>query len=155
MKKIKTEPYTESIIYALEQTVTYFRLGGAKFFNESKAGVTLDQFSILDILYHNNGICQRELSKLTLKDRANVTRILNLLEAGSFITRVIATKEKRLIKKICITEKGKKIIEKNQDNILEHFAEIFQGLSKEDFDNLKRILDVIKNNLSKKIKIRI
>lgn len=155
MKKIKTEPYTDSIIYALEQTVTYFRLGGAKFFNESKAGVTIDQYSILDILYHNNEICQRELSQLTLKDRANATRILNLLEEGGFIIRVIATKEKRLIKKICITEKGKKVIEKNQDNLYEHFAETFQGLCQEDFDNLKRILDVIKSNLSKKIKIRV
>ena len=148
------EPYTESIVYALEQTVSYFRLDGAQFFHDNKTGVTIDQYALLDILYNHDGISQSELSRLALKDGANITRILNLLEQNGFVQRSVATNEKRLIKKVSITELGKSIIEQNQDVLRENFATTFNDLTPDNLADLKKILDILKQNLSKKVKNR-
>lgn len=42
--------------------------------------VTPDEFYALDAIMLNEGICQRELAKLILKDRPNTGRILDSLE---------------------------------------------------------------------------
>ncbi len=77
MEKEKKEiHYTESIVHLLEQAVTYFKINGAQFFNELKIGITIDQFVALDAIYCNDDICQRDLSKLILKDRSILVEFL-------------------------------------------------------------------------------
>lgn len=155
MKENENCHYTESVIYSMEQTVTYFKLKGAQFFNELKIGITIDQFVALDAIYCNNDICQRDLSKLILKDRSNTGRILNILEENGFITRALETKGKRPVKKIYMTEKGKKIIEEAHPKLRERFTHVFEDISEEDFSTLREILDELKNSLSKTTSIQI
>jgi DNA-binding MarR family transcriptional regulator len=155
MKENEHCHYTESIIHSMEQTVTYFRIKGAQFFNELKIGVTIDQFVALDAIYCNDDICQRDLSKLILKDRSNTGRILNILEQNGFIKREIETKGKRLVKKIYITDKGKKIIEDNHAALHERFANVLEDVSEEEFATLRNILSKLTISLSKTTNIQI
>lgn len=80
MKEKENCHYTESIVYLMEQVVVYFKIKGAQFCTQFNTGVTIDQFAILDALYTNGDVCQRDLSKIVLKDRSNTGRILNILE---------------------------------------------------------------------------
>lgn len=155
MQEHEQHHYTESIIYLMEQTVTYFRIKGAQFFNELKIGITIDQFVALDAIYCNNDICQRDLSKLILKDRSNTGRILNILEENGFIKREIETKGKRLVKKIYITEKGKKIIEENHSKLKERFSKVLENISEEEFLTFRKTLEKMKDSLSKTTSIQI
>lgn len=155
MKEIENCHYTESIIYAMEQAVIYFKIKGAQFFNQLNMGVTIDQFAALDAIYTNNDICQRDLSKIILKDRSNTGRILNILEKNEFINRAIETKGKRLVKKIYITEKGKKVIEDNQEKLRTAFEKVFDDVSEEEFATLRKTLDKLKESLSKITSIQI
>lgn len=155
MKEQESCHYTESIIYSMEQTVIYFRVKGAQFFNELNIGVTIDQFVTLDAIYCNNDICQRDLSKLILKDRSNTGRILNILEEKGFVKREIETKGKRLVKKVYITDKGKKVIEEYQPKLRNAFSKIFDDVSEEEFATLRNILAKLKNSLSKTTSIQI
>lgn len=155
MKEKENCHYTESIIYLMEQTVTYFRIKGAQFFNQLNIGITIDQFVALDAIYSNEDICQRDLSKLILKDRSNTGRILNILEKNGFITRSIETKGKRLVKKIYITDNGRKIIEDNQPRLRSAFAKVLGEVPDEEFATLRQILNKLKDSLSKTTSIQI
>lgn len=155
MKENEKNHYTESVLYELEQTVVYTRVKGAQIFNDLKIGVTVDQFVTLDAIYCNENICQRDLSKLILKDRSNTGRILNILENNELISRAVETKNKRLVKKIYITEKGKKLVEENQGKLKAAFIQVFNDISDEEIDNLHKTLSKIKINLSEITTIQI
>jgi DNA-binding MarR family transcriptional regulator len=155
MKEKENCHYTESLIYSMEQTVIYFKIKGAQFFNELNLGITIDQFVTLDAIYCNNDICQRDLSKLILKDRSNTGRILTILEENSMIKRKIETKGKRLVKKIYITDKGKQIIEENHPRLRDAFLKVFEDVSEEEFATLRQTLNKLKDNLSKTTSIQI
>lgn len=155
MKEKENCHYTESIIYSMEQTVTYFKIKGAQFFNQLNLGVTIDQFGVLDAIYCNNDICQRDLSKIVLRDRSNTGRILNILEKNGFVRREIETKGKRLVKKIYITDNGKKIIEENHEKLRAAFVKVFDNVSEEEFATLRKTLDKLKESLSKTTTIQI
>ena len=155
MKENERCHYTDSVIYLMEQTVIYSKIKGAQFFNELKIGVTIDQFVTLDAISAHNDICQRDLSKIILKDRSNTGRILNILEKNGFIKRAVDTKNNRLVKKIYITEKGKNLIDKNQQKLRKEFLNVFENVSEEEFADLRKILEKLKNSLSKTTSIQI
>lgn len=157
MKEIEKENchYTESIIYLMEQVVVYFKIKGAQFASQLDMNITIDQFAVLDAIYCNDDICQRDLSKIVLKDRSNTGRILNILEDNGFIKRAVETKGKRLVKKIYITEQGKKVIEENHEKLRNGFHKIFEDVSQEEFDILRRTLNKLKDRLSKTTTIQI
>lgn len=155
MKEKENCHYTESIIYSMEQTVTYFKIKGAQFFNQLNLGITIDQFGVLDAIYCNDDICQRDLSKIVLRDRSNTGRILNILEKNGFVKREIETKGKRLVKKIYITDNGRKIIEENHEKLRVAFVKVFENVSEEEFATLRKTLDKLKESLSKTTTIQI
>ena len=94
--------YTDSIHYELEQTSRLMKKLTNQLFEKLGIDLTIDEYSALDTVSVNAGICQRDLAKLILKDRANTGRILNTLEQKGFITRFIDTKNNRLVKKMGI-----------------------------------------------------
>lgn len=155
MKENEKTRYFDSVIYLMEQTVVYSKIKGAQFFTQLCMGVTIDQFVALDALYCNSDICQRDLSKLILKDRSNTGRILTILEEKGFITRAAETKGKRLVKKIYITDKGKELVEESIPKLRKAFFQVFEEVTDEEFDNLRNILNKLKTSLSKTTSIQI
>lgn len=155
MKEKEIKHYHESTLYLMEQTIVYTRLKGAQFFNQLNMGITIDQFVTLDVLYTNPNICQRDLSKLILKDRSNTGRILNILEEKGFITRAAETKGKRLVKKIYITDKGKETVEQSIPRLHAAFRYLFEEITEEDFAILRNIVSKLKEGLSKTTTIQI
>lgn len=155
MKEIETCHYTDSIIYLMEQTVVYFKIKGAQMISALNVGVTIDQFAALDAIYCHKDICQRDLSKILLKDRSNTGRILNILEENGFVERVADTKNNRLVRKIYITEKGKNLIETHHVELRQKFLKVFDEVSDEEFATLRQTLDKLKESLSKTTSMQI
>lgn len=155
MKETHVKHYFESVLYLMEQTIIYTRVKGAQFFNQLDMGVTIDQFVALDAVYANENICQRDLSKLILKDRSNTGRILNILEENGFIKRAVETKGKRLVKKIYITDNGKELVEKSVPRLHAAFHQLFENVTEEEFTTLRKIVTKIKDSLSKTTTIQI
>lgn len=155
MKETNVKHYFESALYLMEQTIIYTKLKGAQFFNQLDMGVTIDQFIALDAIYANKDICQRDLSKLILKDRSNTGRILNILEEKGFVTRALETKGKRLVKRIYITDKGKELVEKSIPRLHAAFHQVFESVSEEEFATLRIIIGKLKDSLSKTTSIQI
>lgn len=155
MKEKDPAHYVESILYIMEQAVVYTKIKGAQIISELDLDITIDQFAALDAIYCNNDICQRDLSKIILKDRSNTGRILNILEEKSLVERSVQTKGKRLVKKVYITPKGTALIEDSIPKIKNKFSEVFEDITEEEFLELRRISTKMKDDLSKKTIIQI
>ena len=98
--------YTDSIHFELEQTARLMEMLTSQLFIKLDIQLSMDEYAALDTIFCHDGICQRDLAKLILKDRANTGRILNSLEEKGLITRYIDTKNNRLVKKMNITDQG-------------------------------------------------
>lgn len=91
---------------------------------------------------------------MTLKDRPNITRIVNILEGMEFVTRT-SDVNKRKIFKINITEKGKQAHEQALPTVLELWQESVEGVTDEELQSCLKVLNKIKLNLEEKLNIQI
>ncbi len=147
--------YTESIFYELKQTARVMKIYASQLFESLDIRLSPDEYSALDTIMCNPGICQRDLAKLLLKDRSNTGRIINTLEELGLITRTVDTKNNRLVKNVSITQKGyDKLIEIN-DRIFDHFQDISNQIPPEEVNairlSLKRLRENLEENVDNKI----
>lgn len=155
MSENEIKNYTESILYAIEQTAIYCRLKGTQVLNKLDVGVTLEQYIALDCISNSKDICQRDLSKLISKDRSNTGRILTILEEKELIERTIEAKNNRLVKKIHITLKGQDLLDNASTKIRENMKFIYEYMDKEEFDKLRYLLNKLKDIMVKNTNIQI
>lgn len=147
--------FEQSLTHAMEKTTTYCRLKGAQFFAQHDFGITMDQFCVLEVLSYTEDVCQRDISKKILKDRSNTSRILNILEEKGLLERIVDTKQKRLVKKVYLTPKGKDLLDRIFPKVKESYLKVFEGISEEELSMVKRILEKMRENLSKDTVIQI
>lgn len=149
------EHYTDSIYYQLEQTAKYCRYLGTQIFQKLNTPITLDEFAALDVIQMHDGICQRELAKLILKDRPNTGRILNSLEEKGYIERFVDTKNNRLVRKMTLTDSGKIVIEKVTESLKKHIETLPKIFSDEDKAKLMLALKNFRESLEKEVEMKI
>ena len=119
----------------------------------SSCPITPEQYTVLGVLVNHGAVYQREISAITLKDRANVTRILNILEKLECITKKTEVNGKKIYK-IYITEKGEKIYRETQPLILKVWEESTKGLTEEELLMCSKILQKITDNIKDKVNIQ-
>ena len=115
--------------------------------------ITPEQFTVLYTLKINNGMYLRQLACVTLKDRHNITRIVSILEAKEYLTSAI-DKEKRMVKKLYITEKGLDVCEKVLPSILNIWQDTVANISEEEIEKFLKTLNKIEVNLKDKVVIQ-
>lgn len=149
------EHYIESIYYQLEQTARYCRYLGSQIFQKLDMPVSMDEFVTMDTISLNDGMCQRELAKLILKDRANTGRILNSLEEKGYIERFVDTKNNRLVRKMRLTSEGREITTKVSKVLREYIEKLPKVLSENDkfeiMESLKRFREGLEQEVEMKI----
>lgn len=116
--------FTDSIYYELERTARVLKMLGIQVFEKIDASLGPDEHAALDTISYNPCICQRDLAKLILKDRANTGKILNSLEEKGLIERFVDTKNNRLVRKTRITPKGELTIKELNAKLEQLFNEI-------------------------------
>lgn len=132
--------YTESLYYDIEKTARVMKLLALQLFNKLKFTIHIDEFYSLDVISMHNGICQRDLAKYILKDRANTGRILNSLEEKGLIIRNNDTKNNRLVRKIEITELGKDVLEQIDDKLNKYLMETVEPFREAEIKNFHSIV---------------
>ena len=152
-KKIKH--YTDTLNYELEKTAKVMKILGMQVMEKLKMELLLDEYVALDIISCHQGICQRDLAKLIIKDRANTGRILNSLEEKGFITRFVDTKNNRLVRKMAITENGYKMLININKKIESYIAETKKVVSEEELDGLYNSLKKVRERFEELIELKI
>lgn len=152
---VDCEHYTDSIYYQLEQTAKYCRYLGMQMFQKLQLPVTLDEFAALDTILINEGICQRDLARLILKDRPNTGRILNSLEEKGYIERYADTKNNRLVRKMKITEEGKRISVEVTSILKAYINKIPKVYTEEDKSKLRESIIKFRESLEQEVEMKI
>lgn len=140
-----------SIIYVVG---TLIRGLSSQTFSDKKFGITPEQYLILLLIIENEGVYQRQICEITLKDRANVARIVEILFQKELIEKKIDSNGRRIYK-IIATEKGKNLINIISPCDLELRKFITRNISEEELQITRNTLDKIKTNLIDSVKLQI
>ena len=95
-----------SIAYLVGRTSRSIIKRLTKKFSDAGFDVSYEQWSILVHLYRKDGQTQQELSNIAVKDKAAITRLLNVLEKKNIVLRIPDRNDKRS-KLVYLTHKAK------------------------------------------------
>lgn len=144
---MKSEEQLNNVVnFLLEQTVRQMRGYAQRQLDTLQTGITVDQWVILKIIEERKQISQVELAQVSQKDTASITRILDLLQKKGLIQRIDDEYDRRKYM-ISLTGEGTEFVMRNLPFINRIRGQIIQGLSQEEIQALKGILDKIRQNL--------
>ena len=114
---------------------------------DSGLDISLDQWMVLGPIWQLESASQKELGEMCLKDKTNITRIINALEQKNLVVRVEDQIDHR-IKRVVLTNAGKQlffdvlpIMEKTRE-------EVRKDISNKDIETFKVVLSKILENLN-------
>lgn len=120
-------------------------------FRKNKITLTKEQWTILGVLWQDDGCSQQNLADRTQKDKPGITRLIDNLEKESLVERRPDAKDRRL-NLIFLTPKGK-IIEKEVIEIVNLTLEdTIKGIDPENLKIVRDTFQKIYDNLEPKIK---
>ena len=131
------EKYEDCIIFQLAKA--YQKAHGLFKKRLLPYGLTPIQHLILEALWLEDGISQKDIGTRLVLDRATLSGVLDRMAAGGWITKEQDPDDKRTLR-ICLTAKGRELEpllskERNQAN-----ARILENLNLEEKVLLKRLL---------------
>ncbi len=139
------EPYSMYSLL-LDKTARRVKQYAQRRFKELGFNITVDQWLVLRHLHENDNLNQRELAELVYKDTPTLTRIIDLLCEKGMVERKVQPDDRRCFT-VHLTPEGKSKVEQLKPQIKDVRLKAWEGLSEQDFNQFKRILDSIYVNL--------
>ncbi len=102
-------------------------------------GITMNQFEVLEVLYHRGDLNIGSITKLIMSTPGNVTVVVRNLKRDGFITSLPNPQDKRA-SVLSISDKGKDLIEELFPTHAKNFEEYFHKLNEEETDTLFTLL---------------
>lgn len=149
------EHFRDTIFYQIELTAKYCKLLGAQVFEQFNVGLTVEEYTILDTLLTQKELCQRDLAKLILKDRANTGKLLDNLEKKGFLTRKLSVKNNRPVKLIEITDAGIRQAETAAKRIRPPYMAMKEKINNSEIARVGELLAELRQILNESLKIQI
>ena len=109
--------------------------------------ITVDQWLVLKHLYEHPEMKQNALAALINKDNPTLTRIVDLLCKKGLTERILHPSDRRSFI-VSLTRAGAKKVEQLKPKIRAVRLKAWEGLTERDFNQFKKILNTIYNNLS-------
>lgn len=131
--------------FLLERTFRITKLSFIRVFNKLNADITPDQWVLLDTLNQKGKLSQKEISKLSFKDAATISRIIEKLVYKELVTKSNEELDKRKTT-IDLTNKGKALVDRCQEEVDNLRKQSWQDLTEEDYQNFQRIMDQVFTN---------
>jgi len=138
----------DSLGFIVAKTNYYMKTYFSKSIKDHDLNVTTEQWAILNAVYRNPGASQTDLARACLKDKTNVTRILDLLVKKGYVIRNVDMNDRRVYS-ITLTELGERVLER-LINISDNANKAFiSDLNKDDYQELVRTLKTISTTIEK------
>ena len=137
---------TEISGFIIERTAKRMKQSFKKILKEQHAGITVDQWVVLQELQKEDGLSQFEIATQTFKDAPTVTRIIDLLCKKQLLERLPDAEDRRKFN-IFLTKKGKAKIVQVLPMVESFRARAWDGLSTSEINQLKNSLNTIFKNL--------
>lgn len=146
---LKTQPDKQSELtgFLLERTAKRMKQYFQQQLAAADAGITVDQWVILQMLDKNDGLNQLDIARATFKDAPTVTRIIDLLCQKGLTQRVADPADRRRFN-ILLTDQGREKAETVLPIIRTARRQAWSGLSDEEVSQLTGILNTVFENLN-------
>jgi DNA-binding MarR family transcriptional regulator len=131
-----------SIAYLVGRTSRAIIKRLTKKFADAGFDISYEQWSILIHLYRKDGQTQQELSNIAVKDKAAITRLLNVLEKKNIVLRIPDRTDKRS-NLVYLTNKAKAFQEDLMALVEEMLGEADRGISLEEMEQCRTTLNKI------------
>jgi DNA-binding MarR family transcriptional regulator len=138
---------TEISGFIIERTAKRMKQSFKRILKEQHAGITVDQWVILQELQKKDGLSQFEIATRTFKDAPTVTRIIDLLCKKDLLERLPDAEDRRKFN-IFLTKNGKAKIVQVLPMVESFRARAWNGLSGNEINQLKSTLNTIFTNLT-------
>lgn len=132
--------------FLLDRTARKVKQYAQHQFKNGVFDVTVDQWLVLKNLSENELLSQTELANLVFKDHPTLTRIIDLLCKKGYVERVPHPQDRRSFQ-LHLTDTGLEKVSELKPKILEIREKAWENLTTKDFEEFKRILDTIYQNL--------
>lgn len=132
--------------FLLDRTARKVKQYAQHQFKTGEFDVTVDQWLVLKNLSENELLSQTELANLVFKDHPTLTRIIDLLCKKGYVERVPHPQDRRSFQ-LHLTDSGLEKVSELRPKILEIREKAWENLTPKDFEEFKRILDTIYQNL--------
>ena len=142
--------------FYISQTSQYLKFGAINAIKQLNLDepLTLDQYEVLWVLLRNDGLYQRKLGQILLKDRPNTTRLVNILcEKGLIERREDSYNKRKHI--IFITEAGKKRVNDLKPLKEKLGNKVLKNIADEDLEITLKTLEKIRFNLKDEFTMQI
>lgn len=123
-------------------------------FTDRNFGITPEQYLVLLLIIENEAVYQRQICEITLKDRANVARIIEILLSKELIEKTADSNGRRIFK-IVGTQKGKDLIKTIEPCDIELKNFITRDIAQEELEITRRTLEKIQANVINSVKLQI
>ena len=135
------------ILFQIERTSKLSKLYSQRELDRLGLDITVEQWIILKIIHESEGISQKELAIMSLRDPASITRTLDLLQKKSLIERQSIPENRRQYN-IVLTVRGEAFIAENMPTISALRAKSIEGMSTAEIQMLSNLLRRIQENMS-------
>lgn len=112
-----------------------------------KHRIGMREWRILAIMAENGVITNKDISYATGMDKASISRSFKYLEQQELIKKNIALEKNWRVKPYELTSEGYDIYQKIATNKLSRVDDLWKNLSKEERDELIRLLGKLKQNV--------
>lgn len=110
--------------------------------------VTPEQYGILNRLWRKDGISQKQLSELIVRDQTSIGKVLDKLEKKELILRKDDPSDRRAFL-LYLTPKGRELAEQLISHVQVIHDVASEGISDEDIEVFVSVINKLYSNLSK------
>ena len=140
------ETDNKKIGYYLERTSRIVKLNFHQVFKNLDLSLTPEQWVILDMLNHKNGLSQTVIAEQSFKDAPSISRTIDTLSKKNYVERRNAIDDRRKFE-IFLTTEGKEIVKKVEPYVEQLRDMTWEGLSDADYEQFLRIINRVFKNL--------
>lgn len=133
--------------FLLDRTAKRVKQYAQRKFKLEDFDLTVDQWLVIKNLNENELLSQSELAQLVFKDQPTLTRIVDILTKKGYVERVTNPLDRRSFQ-LHLTSVGKEKADSLKPKIAEIRQKAWENLDESDFEEFKRILNTIYENLS-------
>ena len=132
--------------FLLDRTARRVKQYAQRKFKLEDFDITVDQWLILKNLSENELMSQSEMAQILFKDQPTLTRIIDILTKKGYVERVPHPNDRRSFQ-LVLTQSGTDKVEELKPKVSEIRQKAWENLNEGDFEEFKRILNKIYDNL--------
>ena len=142
-----------NIVYLSGEFSHAFHQMLTKEFKNNAIAVTVEQFSVLVMLFYQDGVSQQEISDGLGRDKTTVARVISIMERDDMVKRVM-NKEDNRGKLIYLTRKGRSIQQKAVGVSGQLYIKAIGNLKESQLNAAMKVMAIMTNNLSETEKVK-